>query len=245
MRTYAIGDIHGQLALLKQAHAWIEADRARVGDAEAPVVHVGDLVDRGSEVRGVVELLLAGQLNGKPWIVLRGNHDTMFAIFPEGGRDPGLRKELTYLHPKIGGMVSLASYGVECSEDRPVQEMRDEALGKIPSEHLSFLHELPLYHLRGEVLFVHAGVRPGVALEDQTETDLTWIRAPFHEFTAPHPWLIVHGHTPVEMPIHYGNRVNIDSGAAFGGPLTAVVLEGRDVFVLGPEGRVPLRPDAD
>ncbi|WP_323035281.1 metallophosphoesterase family protein [Pararhodobacter sp.] len=245
MRSYAIGDIHGQLTLLTQAHAWIAADRARVNDPEAPVIHLGDLVDRGPQVRGVIETLLAGQIAGKPWIVLRGNHDTMMAIFPEGRRDPALREGLEYLHPKIGGIPSLESYGIDCADARPLAEIQADARRKIPATHLRFLIESPLYHLRGEVLFVHAGIRPRVALEDQTDTDLTWIRDTFHAYTAPHPWLVIHGHTPITAPKHYGNRVNIDSGAAFGGPLTAIVIEGRDVFTLGPQGRTALLPATD
>lgn len=245
MRSYAIGDIHGQLALLTQAHAWIEADRARVNDPEAPLFHVGDLVDRGPQVRGVIETLLAGQIAGKPWVVLRGNHDSMMAIFPDGGRDPTLREGLEYLHPNIGGVASLESYGVDCSEGRLLAEIQAECRRKIPAAHLEFLSDAPLYHLRGEVLFVHAGIRPTVPLDDQTAADLMWIRAPFHDFTEPHPWLVVHGHTPIKAPRHYGNRVNIDSGAAFGGPLTAIVTEGRDVFTLGPDGRTPLLPATD
>ncbi len=245
MRSYAIGDIHGHLDLLTQAHSWIEADRARTGDAEAPVIHLGDLADRGPDVRGVVDRLLTGQMTGKPWVVLRGNHDNMLALFPGGGRDPGLREGLEYLDPKIGGVTSLQSYGVDCSDTRDVADIQADARRKIPAAHLEFLREAPLYHLRGAVLFVHAGIRPDVPLDAQTDTDLMWIRAPFHDFQDPHPWLVVHGHTPVEAPTHFGNRVDIDTGAAYGGPLTAVVFERREVFTLGPDGRTPLRPSTD
>ena len=79
----------------------------------------------------------------------------------------------------------------------------------------------------------------------QTEDDLIWIRAPFLDHADPHPWLVIHGHTHIAAPCHHGNRVNIDSSAAYGGPLTAVVVEGRDVWVLGPDGRIPLHPQAD
>ncbi|MCB1388171.1 MAG: serine/threonine protein phosphatase [Rhodobacteraceae bacterium] len=236
LRTYAIGDIHGQLDLLHAAHARIAADRARVGDAEAPVVHVGDLVDRGPDSRAVVDLLLKGQLAGHNWVVLKGNHDRMFSLYLEGRRDPVLRSDLDYLNPRIGGQATLASYGI-AEGAAPAQ-----ARAAVPAGHRAFLDGLPSYHRRGEVLFVHAGIRPGLSLEAQTEDDMAWIRAPFLDFAAPHPWLVVHGHTHRPAPENLGNRVNIDSGAAYGGPLTAVVIEGRSVFVLTETGREPLPP---
>ncbi len=237
LRSYAIGDIHGRLDLLVAAHARIQADRALTGDAEAPVIHVGDLVDRGPDSRGVIDLLLRGQMAGQPWIVLKGNHDRMLLLHLQGQRDPALRVDADYLHPRIGGTETLASYGI-APQTPPAR-----AAATIPPAHLAFLRDLPLFWQRGPVLFVHAGIRPGVALQDQAETDLLWIRAPFLEHPHPHPWLVVHGHTHLDAPRHHGNRVNIDSGAAYGGPLTAVVIEGRDVWVLEPEGRRPLLPD--
>lgn len=239
LRTYAIGDIHGQLDLLKAAHARIAADRARVGDAEAPVVHVGDLVDRGPDSRGVVDFLLRGQLAGNNWVVLKGNHDRMFSLYVQGLRDPVLRVGLDYLNPRIGGGETLRSYGL------PADASPAEAHAATPAGHRAFLEGLPLYFRRGEVLFVHAGIRPGVALDQQTEDDLCWIRDPFLHYTAPHPWLVVHGHTHRPAAEHCGNRVNLDSSAAYGGPLTAAVFEGREVFVLTARGRARLRPRAD
>lgn len=236
IRSYAIGDIHGQLALLHQAHARIAADRARTGDAAAPVIHLGDLVDRGPDSRGVVDLLLRGQIEGRNWVVLKGNHDRMFRHFLQGQRDPMLRADLDFLAPRIGGIETLASYGL------PPRTAPAQAAAAVPAGHSDFLGGLPAYHLRGEVLFVHAGIRPGLPLDLQTEDDMTWIRDDFLGDPRPHPWLVIHGHTHRPAPEHHGNRVNIDSGAAYGGPLTAIVVEGREVFVLGPEGRIPLRP---
>jgi len=243
-RSYAIGDIHGQFALLQQAHARIAADRAQVGDTDAPVVHVGDLVDRGPGSAGVIDWLMRGQQAGENWVVLKGNHDRMFSTFlddPEA-RDPGLRSHHSYLHPAIGGGATLISYGVANAADRPVGPVHAEAIAKVPAAHRAFMAGLPTFYQRGSALFVHAGIRPGVPLEDQSETDLVWIRAPFHDHSEAHPWLVVHGHTAIEAPCHYGNRVNIDTRAAYGGPLTAVVVEEERVFVLGPEGRSPLLP---
>lgn len=244
MRTYAIGDIHGHLALLHTVHGWIQADRARVGDAEAPVVHLGDLVDRGPDAPGVIEFLMRGQMAGQNWVVLKGNHDRMFGLFLDDplAQDPGLRSQYSYLHPAIGGAATLTGYGVRNAGDRPLRPAHAEAVAAVPKAHRDFLAGLPTTFQRDRALFVHAGIRPGVPLENQTETDLLWIRAPFLDHLAPHPWLVVHGHTAIEEPRHYGNRINIDSRAAYGGPLTGVVIEGDAVFRLGPDGRVPLHP---
>ncbi|WP_209426373.1 metallophosphoesterase family protein [Pararhodobacter sp. SW119] len=245
MRTYAIGDIHGHLDLLRTVHDWIEADRARTGDTEAPVVHLGDLVDRGPDSPGVIDYLMRGQEDGRNWVVLKGNHDRMFSIFLDDpkAQDPGLRQQFSYLHPAIGGAETLEAYGVRSAANRPLAKVHADAMVAVPAAHRAFLAGLPTHLERGPVFYVHAGIRPGVPLHEQTETDLVWIRAPFLEHGGPHPWLVVHGHTAIEAPTHYGPRVNIDSRAAYGGPLTAVVVEGREVCVLGPDGRQPLRPD--
>ena len=249
MRTYAIGDIHGHLTLLQALHARIAADQDAHRDDEtrqgpAPIVHVGDLVDRGPDSRGVVEYLRAGIAGGANWVVLKGNHDRMFGGFIEdiAHHDPGLRTDLSWLHPRLGGAATLASYGVRNAAERPVAPVHLEARALVPPEHCAFIAGLPSIYQRGEVAFVHAGIRPGVALAEQTETDLLWIRAGFLEDTRDHGPLIVHGHTALDRPTHYGNRLNIDSGAAYGGPLSAVVIEGRAVFHLTAEGRVPLLP---
>lgn len=244
MRTYAIGDIHGQLALLLEAHDRIARDRALTGDATAPVVHVGDLVDRGPDSRGVVEYLRAGIAAGRDWIVLKGNHDRMFAGYLSSPdyHDAGLRHDLSYLNPRIGGAATLASYGVRAAADRPLKPVRADAVSAVPAEHRQFLEALPTSYRRGEALFVHAGIRPGVDLAEQSETDLVWIRSDFLNDPRDHGALVVHGHTALDAPRHYGNRVNIDSGAAYGGLLTTIVIEGRDVWTLEDDGRRPLLP---
>lgn len=248
MRTYAIGDIHGHLDLLTAAHARIAADRRACGDTEAPIVHVGDLVDRGPDCRGVVRYLRNGVAAGQNWQVLKGNHDRLFCMFlrDPAAQDPRLRVELSYLHPLIGGAATLASYGVRNASDRPVAAVHAEAVAAVPAEDRAFIDALPLYLQRGPQLFVHAGIRPDVALEAQIEDDLVWIREPFLSDRSSFGPLVVHGHTALDQPVHYGNRLNIDSGAAYGRDLTAVVIEGRDVWVLTDAGRValPVTPDA-
>lgn len=237
MHLYAIGDIHGHLGLLKAAHDLIADDMARHGPG--PVIHLGDLVDRGPDSRGVLDFLIAGLAKGQDWVVLKGNHDRMFARFLRDPwePEPGLRAELSWLHPRLGGPDTLRSYGVANAGDRPVDKVHADALSAVPRAHLDFLAARPTLHLAGEAAFVHAGIRPGLPLEDQAETDLVWIREPFlSEGTSFGP-LIVHGHTAIDAARHYGNRLNLDSGAAYGGPLSAVVIEGREAALLTPQGR--------
>lgn len=244
MRTYAIGDIHGHLDLLREVHGWIAADMARHG--AAPIVHIGDLVDRGPDCRGVIEYLAAGIAAGQDWVVLKGNHDRLFTGYLRDAnwQDPGLRADLSYLHPRIGGAATLASYGVKNAADRPLAPVHAEAVLAVPQAHWDFLETRPSWLRRGEVIYVHAGIRPGIPLEEQAETDLVWIRKDFLEDSRDHGALVVHGHTAIDRPTHYGNRVNIDSSAAYGGPLSAVVLEGRQVFHLTENGRKELLPEA-
>ena len=242
MRIYAIGDIHGQLEKLHRAHALIKTDRERVGDSAAPVVHIGDLCDRGPDTKGVLEMLIAGQQAGAPWLVLKGNHDRMLSLFLQepARRDPGLRAGLDYLHPRIGGLETLASYGVDVSDGRSFADLHAEALEKVPARHKAFLETLPLSHATDPVFFCHAGIRPGVALDKQAEDDLLWIRDAFLTSKADHGPLIVHGHTPTGQVTHYGNRLNIDTGAGYGRALSAVVIEGRDAWLLTDQGRQPV-----
>jgi serine/threonine protein phosphatase 1 len=247
MRSYAIGDIHGHLDLLLAAHKRVKTDRASCNDQDAPIIHIGDLVDRGPDSKAVIEYLSAGMAAGENWVVLKSNHDRMFTDFLTNRhhQDPWLKVEYSYLHPKIGGAATLASYGVPNAADRPLNPVHDEAVALVPEAHRLFLESRPNYYERGEVVFAHAGVRPGIAIENQSEDDLLWIRDGFLDYRGTFPWLLVHGHTALPSAVHYGNRVNIDSSAAYGGPLTAVVIEGRDVSVLQDTGRVPLLPTPD
>ncbi|WP_108028337.1 metallophosphoesterase [Rhodovulum kholense] len=243
MRTYAIGDIHGQRALLEAAHARIVEDRARTGDAEAPVVHVGDYVDRGPDSCGVIEFLLDGLRRGAPWICLMGNHDRWMQHFllPTCEQEP-TNPAMHWLEDGVGGRATLASYGVDAGTHRMMLDIHADARAQIPADHMSFLDDLRPFYRRGAAFFCHAGIRPGIPLDAQDVTDLFWIRSEFHRDTRDHGALIVHGHTQVEAVKNCGNRVNLDTGAGYGRALSAVVIEGQDVFLLSPEGRVRIDP---
>ena len=240
MFSYAIGDIHGHLDLLKRAHDLIRADQAVYG--AGPVVHVGDLVDRGPDSAGVVEYLRSGIASGQDWVVLKGNHDRLLSGFLDDPKwhDPGLRPEMAYMHPKIGGAATLASYGVRNAADRPLAPVHAEAVAAVPMLHREFLASRPVMFRWGEVVFVHAGIRPGIPFEQQTEQDLIWIRGIFLSDRREHGALVTHGHTAIDRATCYGNRLNLDSGAAYGGPLSAVVIEGRKLWLLTEKGRVPV-----
>lgn len=234
MRTYAIGDIHGQINMLREAHMRIAKDRARVGDADAPVVHLGDLVDRGPDSNGVVQYLMDGIAAGENWIVLQGNHDRMFLWFLEETTrvDPHLFVGLHWLEARIGGVETLESYGVNMTGRRRLGEVHAEARASVPLDQVDFLQARPTSFTRGDVHFVHAGVHPDLALDEQTEDDLVWIRDGFLDSTQDHGKLIAHGHTALQHATRYPNRVNLDSSAAYNNHLTAAVFEGREVWKL-------------
>lgn len=229
-RIYAVGDVHGHLDKLQAVHADIAADLAANPVDSHRILHIGDYTDRGPDSRGVIEFLIAGDDNAEPWINLYGNHDRMVLLFLEkrGGADPLLRPDLYWLHPRLGGETTMQSYGLEAPDDldsdhgaRLFEAVREA----IPSSHVEFLRALRLsYQWRG-FFFAHAGVKPGVPLEQQVEDDLIWIRKPFHDSDADHGATIVHGHTPVEAVTDFGNRIAIDTGAGRGGPVTCTVFE--------------------
>lgn len=237
---YAMGDIHGYLDKLEHALDLIAQD----GGAYAPVVFVGDLVDRGPQSREVIQYLIDGIAAGKDWTVLKGNHDRLFEWFMEDAprHDPYLLVNMQWFHDKLGGVETMASYGVEVTDQRRLFQIHADAKANVPSEHVAFLRTLKTYHQVDDVLFVHAGIRPEVPLSTQTETDCLWIRQEFQNYTDRHPWLVIHGHTPIKENTHYGNRINIDAGAAYGGPLVPIVIDEDQVFNLTSEGRVPLLP---
>jgi serine/threonine protein phosphatase 1 len=213
-RIYAIGDIHGCADQLAALHALIAADLAR-RPIDAPLLlHIGDYVDRGPDTRGVIEQLLGGSpIQGLPTVNLLGNHENTMMEALAGERAAAT----DWLF--AGGRPSLQSYGVD--PDSP----RDGWRAAVPDAHVAFLRGLSLMHQEGGYAFVHAGVRPGVALQDQARDDMLRMRQPFLYSEANFGAVVVHGHTPVKQPVVRHNRIAIDTGAVFGGMLTCLVLE--------------------
>lgn len=220
-RIYAIGDIHGCNEQLGNLHAIIAADLAERPVPRPLLVHIGDYVDRGPDTAGVLSRLLSGPaIEGVGVVNLVGNHDETMLNALSGDR-PAATDWLF-----AGGRAALESYGVD--PDSP----RESWPERVPSEHLMFLRELLLMHREGGYLFVHAGVRPGVPLEQQAREDLLRMRQPFLYSEASFGAVVVHGHTPVKEPVVRHNRIAIDTGAVFGGKMTCLVLEGETLGFL-------------
>ena len=239
-RIYAVGDLHGFSDQLERALALVEAD----GGVDARIVFLGDFCDRGPNTRAVLQRLIDGQTQGRRWVTLKGNHDRMFQWFMEKPprHDPHMLVNYTWFHDVIGGRETLASYGVEVTDRIRMRDLHAAALEAVPASHVAFLNDLPLSYETDDLFFCHAGVRPGVPLDAQDEEDLVWIRGEFHDHIEPFEKLIVHGHTPVARATHYGNRVNLDSGAGYGEQVSVAVFEGREAWTLTPMGRESLQP---
>jgi calcineurin-like phosphoesterase family protein len=201
--TYAIGDIHGCVDKLKRL---LERCSRYGGDRPARYVFLGDYVDRGPDSRAVVQLLRAEERN-KPdqMICLRGNHDAMMV--------DAVTSDDYAVWLLNGAVATLTSYGV----NHPAN---------LPRHHVDWLASRPLSFDDGQRFFVHAGINPDVPLDQQLEQDQLWIREPFLSNPRNYGRLIVHGHTPLEtgLPDLRRNRLNLDTAAVFGGPLTAAVF---------------------
>ena len=214
-RVYAVGDIHGCLDRLVGLHELIASDIVARPAERTTLIHLGDYVDRGTDSAQVIDWLINDPPVPADQIVnLMGNHEQMMlsALTGADTEAPGL-----WL--MNGGADSLLSWGI--ARTVPPAGWATQ----IPRSHLIFLRDLQINHRVGPYMFVHAGVRPGVPLEQQTRQDMLWIREPFLSSRADHGAVVVHGHTPKRQPVIQPNRIAIDTGAVLGGALTCVVLE--------------------
>lgn len=231
-RAYAIGDVHGRLDLLTDLLAKIEADNAGRPPAKTWLVMLGDLIDRGPESRGVIDLFLKRPPNFGRLVLLMGNHEEMMLRGLSG------EPEVIPNWLKYGGMECAESYGVptERIAGHNPQFMEAEIKHAVPQEHLDFLRSFHDSFRFGDYLFVHAGIRPGIPLEEQDHKDLRWIRDDFLECREEHGMVVVHGHTVVEAPDDRGNRIAIDIGAYHTGQLAAIGIEGQERWFLSSQG---------
>ncbi|MFO0996844.1 MAG: metallophosphoesterase family protein [Alphaproteobacteria bacterium] len=226
-RLYAVGDIHGRADLLDALHRKIEDD-ANAAEADRKlVVYLGDYIDRGPESRRVIDRLSDRPLPHFEAIFLKGNHEAFLLRFLEDESVGQL-----WLHN--GGAATLKSYGLD-GVARPRQDfgaIQKQFRESLPATHLRFLEALQLMHVEGDYLFVHAGIRPGIALDAQDERDLLWIRDEFLHTREPFPKMVVHGHTIHPTPVFTDHRIGIDTGAFATGTLTALVLQGERKTIL-------------
>lgn len=224
LRVYAIGDIHGRAGLLRRLHDKIEQDAAGAPSTTAKkLVYLGDYVDRGLDSRGVIDLILGAPMDGFEKICLKGNHeDALLQFLDDASVGPNWFA--------IGGGATAVSYGVQVpqglSSVERFEHLRSDLLARIPREHLKFLYNLDLMYRAGDYIFVHAGIRPGRPIDQQTPGDVMWIRDEFLKSKRDHGATIVHGHSPKRRPDIQTHRIGIDTGAFATNILTCLVLEG-------------------
>lgn len=220
LRLYAIGDIHGCLDQLNELLDAIDLDWKTFPAEQMNIIFLGDYVDRGPENRGVLDRLISLRNQRDDCVFLLGNHDERMIKFIE---DPVLVWDDMM---KWGGVQTLASYGVVAKPGESEASISSRFATAVPEVHLNFLKSLKYRHSEGDYFFCHAGVRPGVALQEQSNHDLIWIRTDFLMHEGEFEKIVVHGHTPQREPEVKPNRINVDTECYDTGVLTALVLEG-------------------
>lgn len=220
-RAYAVGDVHGRLDLLDILLERIEDDIAARPKKKTFIVFLGDLIDRGPQSAEVLERLRTYQHPSVNAVFLTGNHEEVLLRILAG------EKGILPSWLKFGGAECASSYGLDPEYLRRIDEQAamDLVRAKVPRSHREFLDSFADTFRFGDYLFVHAGIRPGIAVEEQDRADLRWIREPFLNDVKEHGFIVVHGHTIVERVEERPNRVAIDTGAYRTGILTALVIE--------------------
>jgi serine/threonine protein phosphatase 1 len=204
-KIFAIGDIHGCLEKLEELMGKIGIDREK-----DTLVFIGDYIDRGKSGKEVVDYVIRLQNEYKNMVCILGNHEQMFMQYLDG------IDESLYLGN--GGISTLSSYEIFLSDN---VEKRKR---KIPADHLKFFESLRPYYETEGYIFVHAGIRPGLPLQEQTLDDLLWIRYEFIENEKEFGKTVIFGHTPLMSPLIEKNKIGIDTGAVYSGKLTCVEL---------------------
>lgn len=231
IRIYAIGDVHGRLDLLRKMHEAIAEDRSEHPERDWRVIHLGDYVDRGPASKGVVDFLIAALRADSRMTALAGNHDIGFMEFLARPSAEGL-----FAHN--GGRETALSYGIDLDFWPPdaLREGHAALLDAVPDSHFAFFRGLERHTSLGDFFFCHAGIKPGIPLDDQDPDDLIWIRWDFLNYSGLHPKVVVHGHTPEFDVEVMPNRVNVDTGAYKSGRLSALVIDGAEKQILAIAG---------
>ncbi len=222
---YAMGDIHGMSglaqSLLDKILLQIEADQRHT-----EIVILGDMIDRGPDSSGVLDIFLRLQNESGDQLrvrLLKGNHEQMMLAFLDNPQRTGAAWLAN------GGDATLRSYGVQLPQ-RPSRSqfrfIRDELLAKMPDEHLRCVRDMQPKFTIGDYFFCHARLRKGYSLAEQSEEDLLWSRGDPDDMDFPQEKIIVHGHIPIIEPQMGKYHINVDTGAYVTGRLTAVRLSG-------------------
>jgi serine/threonine protein phosphatase 1 len=228
-RIYAVGDIHGRLDLLDRLLVMIAEDHTRRGGSVAlQHIFLGDLVDRGPQSAHVVERLLQFGKRYPETIFLTGNHEEVFLQAAKGDL-----KALRFFN-RIGGRETILSYGIDEQTylESDYEQLMLRLRMAVPSEHIAFLDSFDNIAVRGDYAFVHAGIRPGTPLDEQSGSDLRWIREEFLGHKGPLEKIIVHGHTIFDDVEQLDYRIGLDTGAYASGVLTAMGFEGDERWIL-------------
>lgn len=221
-RAYAVGDIHGRVDLLEHLLAKIHADLQRRPARKTMLVFVGDLIDRGPSSAQVIERLRCYRRDGVDPVFLLGNHEEVLLRIIDGDTS------VVDSWLQFGGLQCLQSYGVTLARlrGRSAEQVVEIVRSAVPAEHVEFLETFVDSCRFGDFLFVHAGIRPGVEIDQQSQADLRWIREPFLFDDTDHGFVVVHGHTISDEVDERPNRIGIDTGAYRSGVLTALAIEG-------------------
>lgn len=232
VRIYAVGDVHGCLEPLKRLEEMIMQSAHDCG-LNAGVIFLGDYVDRGPNVAGVLDHLSRGNFAGLPTRFLMGNHED---IFLGAMADPALIRDWL----RWGGMATLASYRVTLPQGADPRErdqiLADAMAAALPPHHRDFLDRLEISIRLGDYLFVHAGIRPGRPLDRQSRHDMLSIREPFLSSSKPLPCRVVHGHSVSFEVQSTPTRIGIDTGAYATGRLSAILIEDNRTEILSVGG---------
>lgn len=227
-RAYAVGDVHGRLDLLEDLLSRIEEEIRGRPKPKTSIIFLGDLIDRGPESAQVIERLRTYSPPDASAHFIMGNHEEVMLRVLAG------EENLVSSWLRFGGAATLRSYGVDPRELSGMSSKEvAERIGKaVPPEHVEFLESFADSILFGGYLFVHAGIRPGIDLAEQAQSDLRWIREPFLDDTTDHGFVVVHGHTITNSVEVAPNRIGIDTGAFCTGTLTALGIEGSNRWLI-------------
>ena len=226
IRVYAIGDVHGCVHELEDLLGAIDKDAAGSSN-ETHLVFLGDLVDRGPHSSDVIGLLRTGPLPADVAHFIMGNHEEVMIDCYDGTND----RAAAWL--QYGGIETLESYGLKRKEIlSPSFDVRSAMRSAIPASHMHFLKSFNDSVRLGDYLFVHAGIRPRIKIDDQWSRDLRWIRRDFLDSSADHGCMVVHGHTIVPETEIHKNRVAVDTGCYLTGRLSAVAIENDTIRVI-------------